>query len=282
MAHVINGKEIAEKFCDQIRERAAKIRKQGLDPHIALVNAGDDPASAVYISKKEKLAASLGISSTVYKLGNDVEEDELSSLINELNNNDKVHAILLQSPLPKHLQFKRFVNLIDPRKDVDGLTIASQGKLFAGEPTVAPCTPLGVLHLLGTVHGNIAGLHAVVLGRSSIVGRPLAQMLLCANCTVTSAHSHSRNLPALCRTADILISAVGRPLFVGADFVKPGATVIDVGVNRIEKDGARKIVGDVKFEEVQEIAAAITPVPNGVGPMTVAYLMNNALDLIKI
>jgi methylenetetrahydrofolate dehydrogenase (NADP+)/methenyltetrahydrofolate cyclohydrolase len=171
--------------------------------------------------------------------------------------------------------------MINPKKDVDGLTEINQGKLFSGEQGTFPCTPLGVLHLLRTVHENIAGLHAAVIGRSAIVGRPLAQLLLNADCTVTTLHSRSKNLADICRTADILISAAGKPQFIGEEFVKPGATVIDVGVNRIEKDGKNKIVGDVKFDEVKEVAAAVTPVPNGVGPMTVAYLMNNTLDLVE-
>jgi methylenetetrahydrofolate dehydrogenase (NADP+)/methenyltetrahydrofolate cyclohydrolase len=171
------------------------------------------------------------------------------------------------------------VNLIDPEKDVDGLTTLNQGKLFSGEPGVFPCTPAGVLHLLRTVREDIAGLHAVILGRSSIVGRPLSQLLLNANCTVTLLHSYSKDLKSICKTADILVSAMGKPLFVGKEFVKPGALVIDVGVNRIEENGLKRIVGDVIFEEVCKIAGAITPVPNGVGPMTVAYLMHNTLNL---
>ncbi|MDR2781776.1 MAG: bifunctional methylenetetrahydrofolate dehydrogenase/methenyltetrahydrofolate cyclohydrolase [Holosporaceae bacterium] len=279
MAHIINGKEIAEKFYEQIKVRVGEVRRQGVEPCIALINAGDDPASALYIAKKEKLAAYLGITSIVYKLDNDVSENYLSELINSLNNNNKVHAILLQSPLPKHLQFRKIVDIIDPNKDVDGLTTTNQGKLLTGEPAIFPCTPLGILHMLDTVHQNIAGLHAVVIGRSTIVGRPLAQLLLNANCSVTSLHSYSRDLPAICKTADILISAIGKPLFVGREFVKSGATVIDVGINRIEKDGIKKTVGDVKFDDVKELAAAISPVPNGVGPMTVAYLMSNTLSL---
>ncbi|MDR1983189.1 MAG: bifunctional methylenetetrahydrofolate dehydrogenase/methenyltetrahydrofolate cyclohydrolase [Holosporaceae bacterium] len=279
MAKTINGREIADEFCAHIKERTAEIKERGIEPHIALINAGEDPASEIYISKKEKLATSVGISSTVYKFNNYVKENEISDLINKLNNDKKVHAILLQSPLPKSFQFRKLINLIHPDKDVDGLTTLNQGRLFSGEPGVAPCTPSGVLHLLRTVHDNIAGLHAVVLGRSSIVGRPLAQLLLNSNCTVTLLHSYSKDLPAICRTADILVSAIGKPLFIGKEFIKPGATVIDVGVNKIEKNGSKKIVGDVKFDEVAEIAAAITPVPHGVGPMTVAYLMHNTLNL---
>ncbi|MDR2781515.1 MAG: bifunctional methylenetetrahydrofolate dehydrogenase/methenyltetrahydrofolate cyclohydrolase [Holosporaceae bacterium] len=276
---VIDGRKIAEVFGEQIKERVIKIKKRGIDPHIALINVGDDPASKVYIAKKEKLTASVGISSTVYKFDDDVKENELAKLIEKLNLDEKVHAILLQSPLPKKFQFQKFVDLIDPRKDVDGLTVINQGKLFSGEPGVIPCTPQGVLHLIHSVQENIAGLHSVILGRSIIVGRPLAQLLLNANCTVTILHSYSHNMKSVCQTADILVSAMGKPLFIDGEFVKPGAIVIDVGVNRIEKNGLKKIVGDIVFDDVSKIAAALTPVPNGVGPMTVAYLMHNTLNL---
>jgi methylenetetrahydrofolate dehydrogenase (NADP+)/methenyltetrahydrofolate cyclohydrolase len=280
MAVIINGKKIAAEFCDEIKERAARIRKRGIEPHIALINAGDDPASAVYVSKKEKLAAAVGISSTVYKLGSDIKGSEIAELIKKLNDDKKVHAILLQSPLPNNFQFREFVNLIDPNKDVDGLTFVNQGKLFSGDPSsVVPCTPLGVLHLLRTVRKDIAGLRAVILGRSVIVGRPLAQLLLNNDCSVTTLHSRSKDVPDLCKNADLLICAIGKPLFVGKEFVKSGAVVIDVGVNRLEGEETKKIVGDVIFDEVCEVAEAITPVPGGVGPMTVAYLMHNALDL---
>ena len=279
MAELINGKEIAREFCDGIRERVSELRKKGTQPHIALINASDDAASEIYVEKKRKLAESVGIKSTVYKYPPDVQKAELTALIEKLNNDPLTHAILLQAPLPKHLPFRDLVNLILPNKDVDGLTTLNQGRLFSGEPGVVPCTPLGVMHLLRTVHEKIDGLHAVVLGRSSIVGRPLSQLLLNANCTVTSLHSYSRDLETICRTADILVSAIGKPHFVTKDFIKSGAIVIDVGVNRIVEDGVKKIVGDVDFDNVFEIVRAITPVPNGVGPMTVAYLMHNTLKL---
>jgi methylenetetrahydrofolate dehydrogenase (NADP+)/methenyltetrahydrofolate cyclohydrolase len=279
MAKIINGRKIADEFCEQIRERVQEIKANGTTPCVALINASDDPASEIYISKKKKLAESVGISSMVYRFDDRVKESELADLIKKLNESNSVHAILLQAPLPKSIRFRELVNLIHPDKDVDGLTTLNQGRLFSGEPGVIPCTPLGVLHLLRTVHDRLAGLHAVVIGRSSIVGRPLSQLLLNANCTVTSLHSYSQDLASICRTADILVSAVGKPHFVEHDFVKPGATVIDVGVNRIEENGMKKIVGDVDFDNVSEVAGAITQVPNGVGPMTVAYLMHNTLKL---
>ncbi|MDR0677162.1 MAG: bifunctional methylenetetrahydrofolate dehydrogenase/methenyltetrahydrofolate cyclohydrolase [Holosporaceae bacterium] len=279
MVQIIKGKEIAENLCGSIKIQIEDLKKRGITPRIALVNAGDDPASKIYVSKKEKLAESLGISSAVYALGNEVKEEKIAKLIEELNNDQKIHAILLQSPLPEGLSFRKLVDLIRPDKDVDGLTTINQGRLFTGENCVVPCTPLGVLHLLKTVHEKIAGLHVVILGRSYIVGRPLAQLLLNNNCSVTSLHSYSRDLPFLCKAADIVISAIGKPMFIGRDFIKKGATVIDVGITRIEQDGKKKIVGDVNFNEVSEIAGAITPVPNGVGPMTVACLMQNTLSL---
>ena len=280
MTKIINGRKIAADFCDSVRDRVAELKVRGIMPRIALINASNDPASEIYVSKKEKLAESVGIKSDVYKFAQGTKESEVADLIEKLNADKSVHAILLQSPLIEGLRFRELVNLIAPEKDVDGLTSINQGRLFSGEPGVIPCTPLGVLHLIRTVHEKIAGLHAVVIGRSSIVGRPMTLLLLNANCTVTALHSYSRDLPDICRTADILVSATGQPKFVEKNFIKPGATVIDVGVTRItEADGTKKIVGDVDFDEVSEVAGAITPVPNGVGPMTVAYLMYNTLKL---
>lgn len=280
MTKIINGRKIAADFCDSVRDRVAELKVRGITPRIALINASNDPASEIYVSKKEKLAESVGIKSDVYKFAQGTKESEVADLIEKLNADKSVHAILLQSPLIEGLRFRELVNLIAPEKDVDGLTSINQGRLFSGEPGVIPCTPLGVLHLIRTVHEKIAGLHAVVIGRSSIVGRPMTLLLLNANCTVTALHSYSRDLPEICRTADIVVSATGQPKFVEKNFIKPGATVIDVGVTRItEADGTKKIVGDVDFDEVSEVAGAITPVPNGVGPMTVAYLMYNTLKL---
>ena len=280
MTKIINGKKIAAEFCDSVRDRVAELKVRGVIPRIALINASNDLASEIYVSKKEKLAESVGIKSDTYKFSQGTKESEIADLIEKLNADKSVHAILLQSPLMEGLRFRELVNLIAPEKDVDGLTSINQGRLFSGEPGVIPCTPLGVLHLIRTVHEKVAGLHAVVIGRSSIVGRPMTLLLLNANCTVTALHSYSRDLPYICRTADILVSATGQPKFVGKNFIKPGATVIDVGVTRITTaDGTKKIVGDVDFDEVSEIAGAITPVPNGVCPMTVAYLMYNTLKL---
>ena len=280
MTKIINGRKIAAEFCDSVRDFVTELKARGIIPRIALINASNDLASEIYVSKKEKLAESVGIKSDVYKFSQGTKESEVADLIEKLNADKSVHAILLQSPLIEGLRFRELVNLIAPEKDVDGLTTINQGRLFSGESGVIPCTPLGVLHLIRTVHEKIAGLHAVVIGRSSIVGRPMTLLLLNANCTVTALHSYSRDLPDICRTADIVVSATGQPKFVEKNFIKPGATVIDVGVTRItEADGTKKIVGDVDFDEVSEVAGAITPVPNGVGPMTIAYLMYNTLKL---
>lgn len=280
MAFLIDGKKIAAEFCESVRDRVDELKQRGVFPRIALINASDDPASEIYVAKKKKLAESVGVRSDVYKFREGTKESEVAELIEKLNADDSVHAILIQAPTMEGLRFRELVNLISPNKDVDGLTSTNQGHLFSGEPGVIPCTPLGVLHLIRSVHDKIAGLHAVVIGRSSIVGRPTTLLLLNANCTVTALHSYSKNLPEICRTADILVSATGHAKFVKKNFIKPGATVIDVGITRITtEDGTKKIVGDVDFDEVSEIAGAITPVPNGVGPMTVAYLMYNTLKL---
>ncbi len=279
MAEIIDGKAVAQELRNSIKAMVLELENAGISPTLALINASADPASAVYIRQKERVAAAVGIRTKNYTLGPKAKSSEVANLIQELNADNSVHAILLQSPLANHLSFRNLVNLISPDKDVDGLTTLNQGRLFSGEPGVVPCTPLGVLHLLRLVHKELAGLHAVVLGRSSIVGKPLAQLLLNVNCTVTLLHSYSQDLEKICRTADILVCAIGKPEFIDKDFIKPGATVIDVGVNRIEVDGSVKIVGDVCFDKVSEIAGHISPVPNGVGPMTVAYLMHNTVKL---
>lgn len=279
MAKIINGKEIAAEYCAVMKEQIAELKATGVTPTVAIINVHGDVASETYIKKKVELAQSLGINALIYQFEEDVSEGEIADLINNLNHDMNVHAIVLQSPLPKKMSFRNLVNLIDPEKDVDGLTTLNQGRLFSGEPGIIPCTPLGVLHLLHFVHPHLAGMRAVVLGRSSIVGRPLAQLLLNANCTVTLLHSYSHDLEEICRTADILVSAVGNPRFIGRNFIKKGATVIDVGISRISENGKMKLIGDVDFDDVSEVAGAVTPVPGGVGPMTVAYLMHNTLKL---
>ncbi len=280
MEKLIDGKAISEKLCRALKGKVEILKKSGVAPCIALIKANDDPASEIYVSKKETLAKSVGIESQIYKFQPGVEQSYLEKLINELNCDPSVHAILLQLPLAEGLDSKKLINLISPDKDVDGLTSVNQGKLFAGEDCVLPCTPQGVLHLIYSVCASIAGMHAVVLGRSVIVGRPMISLFLNNNCTVTALHSKSRDVSKICSKADILVSAIGKPKFITKDFIKPGAIIIDVGINRIQtSDGKGKIVGDVNFEDVWDSVGAITPVPKGVGPMTVAYLLSNTVKL---
>lgn len=276
MAEIIDGKKIADELNKITAKNVEHAINAGVFPKIALINASSDPASAIYVEKKRKLAESLGILSDVYKFENGVSRETIANLIRKLNDDRSVHAILLQSPLFNGLDFNELIDLVDPQKDVDGLTSTNQGRLFRGEPGVVPCTPLGVLHLIHSVEKKLDGLRAVVIGRSVIVGKPTAMMLLQENCSVTILHSKSRNISDICKSADILVSAVGRARFVTADFVKSGAIVIDVGINRADNG---KITGDVDFEEVSKVARAVTPVPKGVGPMTVAYLMHNTSNI---
>lgn len=280
MAFIINGKVIAEQFVAELQKDVEALKKsRKIDVCLALINIIGDAASEIYIQNKVKLAAITGIKSKLFQFEPTILQNELKKFILSLNQDKSIHGILLQLPLPESFPPRNFINLIDPIKDVDGLTIENQGKLFTGESGIYPCTPLGIMHLLHTVHEKLSGLHAVVIGRSSIVGRPLGMMLLQANCTVTSVHSYTNDLKDICKKADILISAVGKPHFVAdGSWIKPGATVIDVGVNRIlNENGEKKVVGDVNFDLVKDYAGAITPVPRGVGPMTVAYLMHNTL-----
>jgi methylenetetrahydrofolate dehydrogenase (NADP+) / methenyltetrahydrofolate cyclohydrolase len=242
------------------------------------VLVGDDPASRVYVRSKGRAAISAGIESFQETLPDTVSEAELLALIARLNADDRVDGILVQLPLPKHIDPQRVIDAIDPRKDVDGFHPQNTGHLWSGGKTLVPCTPYGCLLLLREALPSLAGAEAIVLGRSNIVGKPMAALLLSENCTVTVAHSRSRDLPAILRRADILVAAVGRPQFVRGDWLKPGVVVIDVGVNRVEADGGKpKLVGDVAFAEAQGIAAAITPVPGGVGPMTIACLLRNTV-----
>ncbi len=280
MEKLIDGKAISERLCEILKDKVEILKKSEVTPCIALIKANDDPASEIYVSKKEILAKSIGIKSRVYNFQPGIKQDFVENLISNLNSDPTVHAILLQLPIAKDLDSKKLINMISPEKDVDGLTTINQGKLFAGEDCVIPCTPQGVLHLIHSVCHNISGMNAVVLGRSVIVGRPMISLLLNNDCTVTALHSKSKNIAKVCSNADILVSAIGKPKFVTKDFIKPGAIVIDVGINRIHTpDGKKKIVGDVDFDNVWNSVGAITPVPKGVGPMTVAYLMSNTVNL---
>ncbi len=273
-ATIIDGRAVAKAFKEGIAVRTQELITKGVQPHLAVVLVGENPASQVYVRNKENGCIKAGIRSTVIRLAQECTQEELESTVTALNQDASVHGILVQLPLPKHLDEARVLRLIDPDKDVDGFHAMNSGRLMNGQPGFVPCTPLGVMELLKAYDIPVAGKHAVVIGRSNIVGKPMAMLLLAANATVTICHSRTQNLAELTRQADILVAAVGRAGFVTADMVKPGATVIDVGINRV--DG--QIVGDVDYAAVSEVAGYITPVPGGVGQMTIALLLANTLD----
>ncbi len=285
MAQLIDGKKLAEDVVSTVKRETEKlVSATGVVPGIAVVIVGEDPASQVYVASKGKKAKECGFVSVQHDLTEDASEQELLDLIDSLNNDPAIHGILVQLPLPKHIDSGRVIQTISPEKDVDGFHFINVGKLGTGEVDTAfvPCTPAGAMIMIERVHGrDLSGLNAVVIGRSNIVGKPMFNLLLAANATVTVAHSRTKDLPAISRTADILVAAVGRPQMVKGDWVKPGATVIDVGINRIpapEKgEGKTRLVGDVDFADAEKVAGAITPVPGGVGPMTIAMLMANTL-----
>jgi methylenetetrahydrofolate dehydrogenase (NADP+)/methenyltetrahydrofolate cyclohydrolase len=284
-AKLIDGKALATRLRERVAAGVAELRaKGGPMPGLATVLVGDDPASQVYVRSKGKTAAELGMASFDHRLPADTSETELLALIASLNIDPSIHGILVQLPLPKHIDTAHVLLAIDPDKDVDGFHPINVGRLSAVAPGApldfpVPCTPLGVSMLLADALGPLAGKTAVVIGRSNLVGRPVAQLLLRADCTVTIAHSRTRDLPALCRTADIAVVAIGKPEFVRGDWIKTGAAVIDVGINRLPADnGKSRVVGDVAFAEALKVAGYLTPVPGGVGPMTVACLMYNTLQ----
>lgn len=278
VAQVIDGKAFAAKVRAQVADQVARLKEaNGITPGLAVVLVGEDPASQVYVRSKGKQTVEVGMNSYEHKLDVDTAEQDLLALIDELNNDPAVHGILVQLPLPKHLNEDLVINSIDPAKDVDGFHISNVGLLGTGQKSMVPCTPLGCLMMLREHHGSLSGMDAVVVGRSNIVGKPMAQLLLGDSCTVTIAHSRTKDLPDVVRRADIVVAAVGRPEMVPGDWIKEGATVIDVGINRIERDGKNKLVGDVHYESAAQVAGAITPVPGGVGPMTIACLLANTL-----
>ena len=273
-AELIDGKAFAERLRGRIAAAVpAFVEGAGRKPGLAAVLVGEDPASQVYVRSKAKATEAAGMASFEHRLADTTGEEELIALVGQLNADDRVDGILVQLPLPAHIDDKKVIAAIDPAKDVDGFHVDNAGRLAVGEAGLVPCTPLGCLMLLRDRLGDLAGLEAVVVGRSNIVGKPMAQLLLAENCTVTIAHSRTRDLPAVVRRADIVVAAVGRPRMVKGDWLKPGATVIDVGINRVEG----RLVGDVDFESASEVAGAITPVPGGVGPMTIAVLLRNTL-----
>ena len=283
MASIIDGKAFAKGLREEIATQVSALKNNnGVTPGLAVVLVGEDPASQVYVRNKAKQTEEVGMNSSEYRLDANTPRDELMALIEKLNNDDSVNGILVQLPLPDHLDDKEVINAINVDKDVDGFHILNVGRLSIGEDSLLPCTPSGCIMMLKDKLGDLSGLNAVVVGRSNIVGKPMLQLLLNENCTVTVAHSRTKDLPEVCRSADILVAAVGRPEMIKGDWVKPGATVIDVGINRIKTDeGKNKLVGDVEFSTAQAVAGAITPVPGGVGPMTIACLLNNTVIAAK-
>ncbi|MDH5749446.1 MAG: bifunctional methylenetetrahydrofolate dehydrogenase/methenyltetrahydrofolate cyclohydrolase FolD [Rhodospirillales bacterium] len=282
-AEIIDGKAFAEKLRRRVADAVDQVQDaHGLTPGLAVVLLGEDPASQVYVRNKGKMTKEVGMASFEHRLPEDTTEEQLLTLVRGLNKNDEVHGILVQLPLPGHIRAERVLDAISPDKDVDGFHVINAGRLATGgADALVPCTPLGCLMLLKDKLGDLAGKRALVLGRSNIVGKPMAALLLRENCTVTIAHSKTEDLPGECRRADILVAAIGRERMVKGDWIKPGAAVIDVGINRIpapEKgEGKTRLVGDVDFDEAVRVAGAITPVPGGVGPMTIAVLLRNTL-----
>jgi len=276
---IIDGKAIAADLRAKIGAEVRRLQQQhALTPGLAVVLVGDNPASGVYVRSKERQTVEAGMRSFAHRLPADVSQGDLLGLIARLNGDPAVHGILVQLPLPEHIDEQAVIAAVDPAKDVDGFHPMNAGRLAVGLPALVPCTPLGCIILAKSVHPSLSGLDAVVIGRSNIVGKPLAQLLLAENATVTVAHSKTRDLPALCRRADLLFAAVGRPEMVREDWIRPGATVIDVGINRVgDGNGGARLVGDVAFAEAATVAGAITPVPGGVGPMTIACLLVNTL-----
>ncbi|MGB3878644.1 MAG: bifunctional methylenetetrahydrofolate dehydrogenase/methenyltetrahydrofolate cyclohydrolase FolD [Shinella zoogloeoides] len=285
MTTIIDGKQVAASVIDAVKAATVALEKDaGFKPGLAVVIVGDDPASHAYVSSKSRMAKECGFNSVQHTLPEETTQEELARLVETLNADETIHGILVQLPLPKHLDSDPIIQSIRPEKDVDGLHVVNAGKVATGDLDggLVSCTPAGAMVFVRRIHGNdLSGLNAVVIGRSNLFGKPMSALLLAANATVTTAHSRTKDLAAVCRNADILVAAVGRPEMVKADWVKPGATVIDVGINRVpapEKgEGKSRLVGDVAFEECAKVAGVITPVPGGVGPMTIAMLMANTV-----
>lgn len=272
---IINGKEIGQEIRKSVAERVAQLKEKGVTPGLAVILVGDNPASQTYVRNKQKSCEAIGIFSELVKLPQEVSEQELLEQIRSLNNRNDIHGILVQLPLPKHIDEDKVIATISPEKDVDGFSPVSVGKMMLGQDTYLPCTPFGVMKLLEYSGIDVAGKHAVVVGRSHIVGKPMGQLLLQKDATVTYTHSKTPDLPSITKQADIIVAAVGRPNFITKEHVKPGAVVIDVGINRDENN---KLIGDVNFAEVEPIASHITPVPGGVGPMTITMLLYNTVQ----
>ena len=271
---ILDGKAVSLKVKESVKVRADELKKFGVEPTLAVVLVGEDKASQTYVRAKEKACNEYGIKSVAHRLSENTTQNELLALINVLNLDDSIHGILVQLPLPKHIDTNVVLAAIDPRKDVDGFHAVNVGKLVSGLDGFVPCTPLGVMEILKEYGINVAGLNAVVIGRSNIVGKPMANLLINASATVTVTHSKTKNLKEICKSADLIVAAIGKPFFLKADMVKDGAVVVDVGINRLD-DG--RLVGDVDFDEVAPKCSYITPVPGGVGPMTIAMLLNNTI-----
>lgn len=271
---ILDGKAVSLKVKESVKVRADELKKFGIEPTLAVVLVGEDKASQTYVRAKEKACNEYGIKSVAHRLSENTTRNELLALINVLNLDDSIHGILVQLPLPKHIDTNVVLAAIDPRKDVDGFHAVNVGKLVSGLDGFVPCTPLGVMEILKEYGIEVAGLNAVVIGRSNIVGKPMANLLLNASATVTVTHSKTTNLKEICKNADLIVAAIGKPFFLKADMVKDGAVVVDVGINRLD-DG--RLVGDVDFDEVAPKCSYITPVPGGVGPMTIAMLLNNTI-----
>ncbi|MCG9494195.1 bifunctional methylenetetrahydrofolate dehydrogenase/methenyltetrahydrofolate cyclohydrolase FolD [Acinetobacter pittii] len=280
---IIDGKATAQQVLDEVKYEVAKMKQRGITPCLAVVLVGEDPASQVYVRNKIEKTEFVGMRSLEFRFEADLSQEQLLSKIDELNADASVHGILVQLPLPKHIDETDVLQRIDSKKDVDGFHSENVGGLSQGRDVLTPCTPTGCIRLLKDTLGNdLTGLHAVVVGRSNIVGKPMAVLLLKENCTVTVVHSKTKNIQQLCQQADIIVAAVGRPKMITASYVKADAVVIDIGINRILENGKNHLVGDVDFDDVLPIVSAITPVPGGVGPMTIAYLMKNTLLAVRL
>ena len=279
MANIIDGKQISKDIKEELKAEVASLAAQGRKCCLAVIQVGNDPASSVYVGNKKKACAYVGIESLAYELPEETTEEELLTIIDKLNNDANVHGILCQLPLPKHINEDHVIKAISPKKDVDGFHPQNVGALVIGEKGFVSCTPAGIIQLLKRSNIEMDGKHCVVVGRSNIVGKPMSLLMLRENATVTICHSHTKNLKEICKEADILIVAIGKPQFIGKEYVKDGAVVIDVGIHRDENN---KLCGDVKYDEVEPVASYITPVPGGVGPMTIAMLMHNCVEAMKL
>lgn len=279
MAQLIDGKKISGEIKDELKKEVEELKREGREVCLAVIQVGSDPASTIYVGNKKKACAYIGIKSLAYELKEETSEEELLSLVRKLNENDEVHGILVQLPLPKHIDEDKVIQAISPKKDVDGFHPASVGAMCIGEPGFLPCTPAGIIQLLKRSDISIEGKECVVIGRSNIVGKPMSILLLRENGTVTITHSRTKELKEVAKRADILVAALGKPKFVNHEYIKEGAVVIDVGMHRNENN---KLCGDVDFEDVKDMVSAITPVPGGVGPMTIAMLMYNCVQAVKM